>query len=41
MSYVDDCGDGDDGLSESGLSVFCDVCPVCFLVVDESLSVLL
>ena len=29
------------GLSESGLRVFCDLCPVSFLVVGESLSVLL
>ena len=29
------------GLSESGLCVFCEFCPVSFLVVGESLSVLL
>ena len=29
------------GLSESGLCVFCKLCPVCFLVVDKGLSVLL
>ena len=29
------------GLSESGLCVFCELCPVSFLVVGESLSVLL
>ena len=29
------------GLSESGLCVFCELCPVSFLVVGESPSVLL
>ena len=29
------------GLSESGLCVFCELCPVTFLVVGESRSVLL
>ena len=29
------------GLSESGLCVFCKLCPVCFLVVGNGLSVLL
>ena len=29
------------GLSKSGLCVFCKLCPVCFLVVGESPSVLL
>ena len=29
------------GLSESGLCVFCKLCPVCFLVVGKSPSVLL
>ena len=29
------------GLSESGLCVFCESCPVSFLVVGESLSVFL
>ena len=29
------------GLSESGLCVFCELCPVKFLVVGEGLSVLL
>ena len=29
------------GLSESGLCGFCKLCPVCFLVVDKGLSVLL
>ena len=29
------------GLSESGLCVFCKLCPVCFLVVAKSPSVLL
>ena len=29
------------GLSESGLCVFCKLCPVCFLVVDKRPSVLL
>ena len=33
------CGYG--GLSESGLCVFTELCPICFLVVGESLSVLL
>ena len=28
-------------LSESGLCVFCKLCPICFLVVGEGLSVLL
>ena len=29
------------GLGESGLCVFCKLCPVCFLVVGKGLSVLL
>ena len=29
------------GLSESGLCVFCKLCPVCFLVVGKGPSVLL
>ena len=29
------------GLSESGLCFFCELCPVSFLIVSESLSVLL
>ena len=29
-----------DGLSESGLCVFCKLCPVCFLVVGKGPSVL-
>ena len=29
------------GLSESGLCVFCELCPVCFLVVGKGPSVLL
>ena len=29
------------GLSESGLCVFCELCPVSFLVVSESPSILL
>ena len=29
------------GLSESGLCVFCKLCPVCFIVVGNGLSVLL
>ena len=29
------------GLGESGLCVFCELCPVCFLVVGESPSDLL
>ena len=29
------------GLSESGLCVFCKLCPVCFLVVGKGTSVLL
>ena len=29
------------GLSESGLCVFCKLCPVCFLVVGKGSSVLL
>ena len=29
------------GLSESGLCVFCKLCPVCFLVVGKGLLVLL
>ena len=29
------------GLSESGLCVFCKLCPVCFLVVGKGASVLL
>ena len=32
---------GYSGLSESGLCVFCKLCPVCFLVVCIGLSVLL
>ena len=35
--YVDGYG----GLSESGLCVFRELCPVSFLVVGESLSILL
>ena len=35
--YVGGCG----GLSESGLCVFCELCPVSFLVDGESPSVLL
>ena len=35
--YVDGYG----GLSESGLCVFCKLCPVCFLVVGNGPSVLL
>ena len=35
--YVGGCG----GLSESGLCVFRELCPVCFLVVGECSSVLL
>ena len=31
----------DGGLSESGLCVFCKLCPVCFLVVGKGPSVLL
>ena len=31
----------DGGLSESGLCVFCELCPVCFLVVGKGPSVLL
>ena len=37
MLYVGGYG----GLSESGLCVFCKLCPVCFLVVGKGLSVLL
>ena len=32
---------GYSGLSESGLCVFCKLCPVCILVVGKGLSVLL
>ena len=32
---------GSGGLCESGLCVFCKLCPVCFLVVGKGLSVLL
>ena len=32
---------GNGGLSESGLCVFCKLCPVCFLVVGKGPSVLL
>ena len=32
---------GHGGLSESGLCVFCELCPVCFLVVGKGPSVLL
>ena len=34
-------GSGYGGLSESGLCVFCKLCPVCFLVVGKGPSVLL
>ena len=37
MVYVGGYG----GLSESGLCVFCKLCPVCFIVVGEGPSVLL
>ena len=41
-NYVDSVYVGGyDGLSESGLCVFCKLCPVCFLVVGKGLSVLL
>ena len=39
MKFVNVGGYG--GLSESGLSVFCKLCPVCFLVVGKGPSVLL
>ena len=35
------CVGGYGGLSESGLCVFCKLCPVCFLVVGKGPSVLL
>ena len=41
-NYVDSvCVGGYGGLSESGLCVFCKLCPVCFLVVGKGPSVLL
>ena len=39
--YVGGYGGGYGGLSESGLCVFCKLCPVCFLVVGKGPSVLL
>ena len=40
MMFVKYVG-GYGGLSESGLCVFCKLCPVCFLVVGKGPSVLL